>query len=231
LSRQWCISKVDGQYLANLENILRLYSLPYDPEYIIICFDERPCFLIGDLKTPIPMQVGKHGCKKIDYQYEKMGSCALLAAIEPLTGKRFAKVYERRTAAEYTDFMEYLIQQYPNAKKIIVIQDNLNTHKKGSFYEHRQASIAAEMADKLEFHYTPKCSSWLNMIEIEFSAIARTALNKRIPTIELLTEQINAIVKERNDKEIKIKWQFSIETARKTLESKYHKVNKENKII
>ena len=124
--------------------------------------------------------------------------------------------------------MEYLIQQYPNAKKIIVIQDNLNTHKKGSFYEHRQASIAAEMADKLEFHYTPKCSSWLNMIEIEFSAIARTALNKRIPTIELLTEQINAIVKERNDKEIKIKWQFSIETARKTLESKYHKVNKEN---
>ncbi len=127
--------------------------------------------------------------------------------------------------------MEYLIQQYPNAKKIIVIQDNLNTHKKGSFYEHRQASIAAEMADKLEFHYTPKCSSWLNMIEIEFSAIARTALNKRIPTIELLTEQINAIVKERNDKEIKIKWQFSIETARKTLESKYHKVNKKNKII
>lgn len=177
------------------------------------------------------MEVGKHKCKKIDYQYEKFGSCALLAAIEPLAGKRFAKVYERRTAAEYTDFMEYLIAQYPNAKKIRIVQDNLNTHKVGSFYDHREHTIASAMADKVAFHYTPKCSSWLNMIEIEFSAISRIALNKRIPTMLMLTKQVDEIVKIRNQKEIKIVWQFSLTQARKTLTSKYHLANKDNKII
>jgi transposase len=230
LSVQWCIPKVDGQYLACLEDILKIYALPYNPEYPVICFDERPCFLIGDVKNPIPMEVGKHKCKKIDYQYEKFGSCALLAAIEPLAGKRFAKVYERRTAAEYTDFMEYLLAQYPAAKKIILVQDNLNTHKIGSFYDHREHTIASDMADRVEFHYTPKSSSWLNMIEIEFSAISRTALNKRIPTIEILTKQIEEIVAIRNQKEIKIKWQFSLKKARSTLNTKYNLVNSLNKI-
>ena len=231
MSVQWCIPKVNGEYLANLEDILKLYARPYDPEYPVICFDERPCFLIGDLKNPIPMEVGKHKCKKIDYQYEKFGSCALLAAVEPLQGKRFTKVYDQRTAAEYTDFMEYLIEQYPKAKKIIIVQDNLNTHKIGSFYQHREQEIASNMADKVEFHYTPKCSSWLNMIEIEFSAIARIALNKRIPTKEKLTQQIDAIVKIRNENQVKIKWQFSLQQARITLNSKYNLVNKNNKII
>jgi transposase len=208
-----------------------LYARPYDSKYPVICFDERPCFLIGDLKNPIPMEFGKHKCKKIDYQYEKFGSCALLAAIEPLSGKRFAKVYDRRTASEYTDFMEYLIAQYPDAKKIIIVQDNLNTHKIGSFYDHREANQASEMANRVEFHYTPKCSSWLNMIEIEFSAISRIALNKRIPTKEKLIQQIDTIVKIRNNNQVKIQWQFSLKQARITLNSKYNKANQLNKII
>jgi transposase len=209
-----------------MEDVLEVYSRPYEAAYPVVCFDERPCFLIEDTLAPIPTQEGK--LAKEHYSYKKNGSCALLAAIEPLAGKRIASVYEHRTKAEYTQFLQHLSERYAHAKKIIVVQDNLNTHQISSFYDQLPADQARALAERFEFHYTPKGASWLNMIEIEFSALSKQCLKRRIPTKEILEQQINAITKERNDKNIKIHWQFSIQSARTKLNNKYAKVNTAN---
>jgi DDE superfamily endonuclease len=222
----WCISKVDSSFLAKMEDILAVYAQPYNEQYPVVCFDERPCFLIGDTITPIPTQTGK--VAKEHYSYSKNGSCCLLAAIEPLQGKRIAKVYDQRTKKEYTHFMQQIANNFPNAIKIKLIQDNLNTHQTSSFYEHLPADEAKKLADKFEFHYTPKSASWLNMIEIEFSALSKQCLNRRIPTKEKLEEQLNAIIKKRNEKEIRIDWQFSLTNARNKMNSRYTQVNDQN---
>src|SRR4051794_30105476 len=210
-----------------MEDVLEVYSRPYEQEYPVVCFDERPCFLIEDTLTPLPTQEGK--IAKEHYSYKKNGSCALLAAIEPLAGKRITQVYDQRTKKEYTRFMQHLSQSYPQAKKIIVVQDNLNTHQTGSFYDHLPADRARALAERFEFHYTPKDASWLNMIEIEFSALSKQCLSgRRIATKELLEQQLKAIVEHRNDKGIKINWQFSIQSARTKLNNKYTNVNTMN---
>ena len=226
LKRQWCIGRVDSAFLAKMECLLWLYGLDYDEHYPVVCFDERPCFLIGDVVQPIAMQSGL--AAKEHYAYAKNGSCCLLAAIEPLTGERFAQVHARRTKKEYAIFMQGLAALYPNATKIRVVQDNLNTHNLSSFYENMPADEAFELAQRFEFFYTPKAASWLNMIEIEFSALARQCLNRRIPTMQLLEEEILTLVKERNEKQIKIKWQFSVKKARTKLNRQYSKVNELN---
>ena len=202
-----------------MERLLWLYALPYDAQYPVICFDERPCFLIGDKVEPLALQGGQ--VRKEHYAYEKNGSCALLAAIEPLTGNRLAQVHEQRTMKEYASFFKQLAARYPKATKIRVVQDNLNTHKSGSFYQHLPAPEAFALAQRFDFYYTPKSASWLNMIEIEFSALARLCLDRRIPTIALLEKEILAIIKERSFKKIKIHWQFSLESARTKLNSHY----------
>src|SRR3954469_12516800 len=143
--------------------------------------------------------------------------------------KRITQVYDQRTKAEYTRFMQHLSQSYPQAKKIIVVQDNLNTHHTDAFYDHLPADQARALAEHFEFHYTPNGASWLYMIEIEFSALSRQCLSgRRIATKELLEQQLNAIVAERNDKGIKINWQFSIQKAREKLNNKYNDVNYQN---
>ncbi len=219
----WCIGKITASFLARMEQILWLYSLEYDPSFPVICFDERPCFLIEDIKTPIAMRCGK--ITKQHYAYKKNGSCVLLAAIEPLTGKRIAKVYDRRTKKQYADFMNVVASQYPQANKIRTVQDNLNTHNASSFYENFSAAKAFELTRRFEFYFTPIAASWLNMIEIEFSALARQCLNSRIPTKELLEKKVLTLVKERNDKRIKINWQFSIKQARYKMDRHYKKVD------
>lgn len=223
----WCIAQVDGSFLAKMEDVLDVYAQPYNEQYPVVCFDERPCFLIGDTIAPIPTQTGK--IAKEHYSYSKHGSCCLLAAIEPLQGKRIAKVYDQRTKKEYTHFMQAIASHYPNAIKIRLIQDNLNTHQTSSFYEHLPADEAKRLADRFEFHYTPKSASWLNMIEIEFSALSRQCLNRRIPSKEQLEQQLNAIINERNEKAIKIDWQFSLNNARNKMNSRYAQVNEQNK--
>jgi hypothetical protein len=210
-----------------MEKLLWLYALPYDERFPVVCFDERPCFLIGDVIDPIAMEPGQ--VAKEHYSYKKNGSCALLAAIEPLTGKRLAKVYESRTRKEYALFFKELAETFPKAEKIRIVQDNLNTHNDASFYEHFCAEEAFDLALQFEFYYTPKSASWLNMIEIEFSALVKQCLDRRIPTQEVLSKEVLAIVKERNEKRVKIHWQFSIEAARDKLNSKYSKVNDLNK--
>ena len=210
-----------------METLLWLYSLPYDKSYPVVCFDERPCFLIGEEVEPLSMQSGK--VAKEHYAYVKNGSCALLAAIEPLTGRRHATVYERRTKKEYAMFLKALAGCYPEAMKIRLVQDNLNTHNLSSLYDNLDAQEAFELSQRFEFYYTPKSSSWLNMIEIEFSALAKQCLGRRIASEQRLREEIEAIIKERNDKQIKINWQFSIKIARSKMNSCYCRVNEDNK--
>jgi DDE superfamily endonuclease len=227
LKVSWCIAKVDSAFLAKMEDVLDVYAQPYNADYPVVCFDERPCFLIEDTIAPLPTQEGK--IAKEHYSYKKNESCALLAAMEPLAGKRITQVYDQRTKKEYTCFMQHLSESYPDAKKILVVQDNLNTHQTASFYDHLPADQARALAERFEFHYTPKGASWLNMIEIEFSALSKQCLSgRRIATKELLEQQLKAIVEQRNEKGIKINWQFSIQSARTKLNNKYINVNSLN---
>ena len=162
------------------------------------------------------------------YAYVKHGSCALLMAVEPLTGRREARVFDRRTKQEYAQFMKALAARYPQAEKIGVVQDNLNTHSTRAFYEAFSAEEAFALAQRFEFYYTPKAASWLTMIEIEFSALSKQCLDRRIATKEELTREVLAVVKEREAKAVKIEWQFSIESARGKLNRHYRQVNAEN---
>lgn len=209
-----------------MEQLLALYALPYNPLYPVICYDERPCFLIGDLLEPLALQTGQ--VRKEHYAYEKLGSCALLAAIEPLTGQRLAQVHGQRTKREYTLFCQALAAPYPEAIKIRLVQDNLNTHDTSAFYEHLPADEALALAKRFEFYYTPKSASWLNMIEIEFSALARGCLQRRIPTQAQLEREVLALVAERQVKGIKITWQFSVQAARRKLNAHYTRVQTDN---
>lgn len=161
--RQWCISAITSEFLARLEIIIRIYLLPYNELRPVICFDERPCFLIGDTVTGLDMKQGSPA--KENYAYTKHGSCCVLAAIEPKTGKRLAHIRRHRGKKEFTLFMKSLASNYPNADKIVVILDNLNTHNFSGFYETLSAEEASELAQRFEFVYTPKSASWLNMIE------------------------------------------------------------------
>ena len=205
-----------------MERLLWLYGLPYDPDYPVICFDERPCFLIGETVEPLALQSGQ--VYKEHYAYEKNGSCSLLAAIEPLTGQRLAQVHPQRTKKEYALFCQALEAAFPKVKKIRLVQDNLNTHNASAFYENMPAAEALALAQRFEYYYTPKSGSWLNMIEIEFSALARQCLNRRIPTMSRLEKEVLSLIKDRSEKKIKITWQFSIESARDKLNKHYQRV-------
>ena len=209
-----------------METILALYALPYDPAFPVVCFDERPCFLIGDLVEPIALQTGR--LRKEHYAYEKLGSCALLAAIEPLTGQRVAQVYDHRTKKEFALFCQAVANAFPDATRIRLILDNLSTHDISAFYEHLPADQAFVLAQRFDFVFTPKSASWLNMIEIEFSALARLCLHRRIPTIDHLRSEVLALVDERTRNRVKIDWQFSIQSARSKLNSHYVRVNSAN---
>jgi hypothetical protein len=222
LKRTWCIGQLNSLFLAQMERILWLYALPYDPDYPVVCFDERPCFLIGDRVEPLALQSGQ--VRKEHYAYEKLGSCVLLAAIEPLTGQRLAQVHAHRTKQEYTCFCQALAAAYPDASQIRLVQDNLNTHNASAFYESLPADEAFALAQRFAFYYTPKSASWLNMIEIEFSALSRLCLARRIPTQARLEAEVLALIKERHDKQIKLHWQFSIPAARIKFNSHYAKL-------
>jgi hypothetical protein len=226
LKKTWCIGQINAAFLAQMERLLWLYSLPLDARFPVVCFDERPCFLIGDTVTALAMKAGQ--LRKEHYEYAKHGSCALLAAIEPKTGRRLAQVHDHRRKREYAVFLKELAAQYPQAEKVRLVQDNLNTHNTSSLYETFAAEEAFALAQRFEFYYTPKKGSWLNMIEIEFSAIARQSLHRRIATKAELEREVGAIVKERAAKAIKIEWQFSIESARTKLNWHYESVQAEN---
>lgn len=205
---------------------MAVYARPYDPKNPVLCYDERPCFLIGELIKGLEMKADQ--VKKEHYAYEKNGSCSLLESIEPLTGKRIADVFDQRRKVEFAAHFLKVAAEYAEAEKITVVLDNLNTHNESSFYEAFSAEEAKRLSDKFEFIYTPPKASWLNMIEIEFSAVSRQCLDRRIASKEELEKQVLALAKERSEKAIKINWQFSIATARTKLNRHYKKVNPEN---
>lgn len=205
-----------------MEQLLWLYAQPYDSAYPVVCFDERPCFLIGEVIAPLNPQPGKP--TRQHYEYSKEGSCVLLAALEPLTGQRLGQVHPQRTKREYALFLRELAQCYPQAHKIRLVQDNLSTHTLAALYEQFPVAEAFALAQRFEFYFTPKGGSWLNMIEIEFSAVSRQALSRRIPTQEELAREVLALLHERAQHGIKINWQFSLQAARSKFQRHYQKL-------
>lgn len=208
-----------------MERLLWLYALPFDPACPVVCFDERPCFLIGEEVAPLNAKPGQ--VAREHYAYTKHGSCCLLAAIEPRTGTRLARLYPQRTKREYALFLQALAARYPAAEKIRLVQDNLNTHDLSALYENFAPAEAFALAQRFEFFFTPKAASWLNMIEIEFSALARECLHRRIPSFDTLAREILTLVEERAAKAIKITWQFSLDQAREKFARHYRPVRAE----
>lgn len=219
MKKTWCIGQISGEYLARMENILHLHRLAYDAARPVVNLDEMPIQLLGEAVAPLPMK--KDAPKKVDYEYRRCGTAALFIAVEPLSGQRIIEVSQRRTKADYCRFLQKVAASYPKAAKIVLIQDNLNTHHAGSFYENLPPTEAFALAQRFEFHYTPKKASWLNIAELELSALARVCLSRRIETIEQLRSELEAVVKQRNKEQTKIQWQFSIEDARTKLKRHY----------
>jgi hypothetical protein len=205
-----------------MEDLLHLYSLPYNERLPVVCFDELPVQLVGEVVAPLPMKAGKP--KRCDYEYARHGSCSLLVAFEPLTGRRLVESSKQRTKLDYCRFMQRVEALFPQAEKIVLVQDNLNTHTAGSFYENLPPEEAFDLRQRFEMHYTPKKGSWLNMAELELSALSRICLSRRIPSMEELDGEIQSLVKERNQLAIKVEWQFSIAKARKKLSRHYEQV-------
>jgi hypothetical protein len=210
---------MDAAFFARMEDILHLYSLPYNPKRPLVVFDERPCFLIGDVLTPIPMEAGMP--KREHYEYAKNGSCTVFLAFEPYTGRRWVKVFEKRSGLEYAKFMQYVSDQFKDVEKIMLVQDNLSTHSTSSFYSHLKPDPAFKLAQRFEFHFTPVKSSWLNMAELELSALSRQCLNRRIGRMAELEREVKAWVRARNKACVKVDWQFSIGLAREKFAAKY----------
>jgi hypothetical protein len=209
-----------------MEAILHLYNLPFNEKHPVVCFDELPVQLLGEVVMPLPMKAGQP--KRFDYEYERGGTCSLLVAFEPLTGSRLVETSKQRTKADYCRFMLRVAASFPTAERIVLVQDNLNTHNASSFYENLPPEEAFALAQRFEMHYTPKKASWLNMAELELSALSRLCLSQRILSIEELDREIQSLVKERNELKIKVEWQFSIAKAREKLSRHYEKVKSKN---
>lgn len=205
-----------------MEHVLNTYEQPYDPRRPVVCFDERPCQLLSDVLMPIPMKPGR--VERQDYHYERHGTCAVLMAVEPLAGHRFVKVTEQRTKEDYSEFMKSLASIYPDAKKIVLVQDNLNTHNPSSFYETFDAPEAFALSQRFEMVYTPKKASWLNMAEIELSALSKQCLDRRIDQRRVLAKEVMTWSKKRNRLQTKISWHFTKSIAREKFIEAYNTI-------
>lgn len=210
-----------------MEDLLDLYGEAYDSRRPVICFDERPCPLIAEVRVPIPAQSGQ--LERYDCEYKRNGVVNLFAFFEPLVGERLLEVTQQRTKADFAHQMKTLVDVYrPDADCIRLVVDNLNIHHPATLYETFEPEEANRILKKLEFHYTPKHASWLNQVEIEFSVLSRQCLNRRIPTREELAEEVKAWQNERNAQRATVNWRFSSADARIRLERLYPKLEQEN---
>ncbi len=205
-----------------MEEVLDIYEREYDPQKPVICFDERPCQLIGDVVVPIPMEPGR--VKRQDYYYKRNGTCVVMIAFEPLTGKRITEVREQRTKKDYAKFMKRVERAYPEAEKIIIVQDNLNTHNPSSFYETFSPKTAFRLTQRFQMVYTPKKASWLNMAEIELSVLSKQCLDRRIGNIKMFSKEVYAWTKHRNRQRATVSWQFTKNEARDKLGRHYRAI-------
>ena len=199
-----------------MEDVLEVYTRPYDPQRPQVCMDETSKQLVGETREPLPAEPGQP--ERFDYEYVRNGVCNLFIHFEPLTGRRRVKVTQRRTRHDWAEFIRELVdEQYPDAEKIILVQDNLNTHTPGSLYDAFPPAEARRLTEKLEIHYTPKHGSWLNMAEIELSVLGRQCLDRRIDHPTDLCRHVAAWEGERNAAALRMQWRFDTDTARTRL--------------
>jgi len=220
LKEQWCIPEVSAEFVACMEDVLELYAEPYDAKRPKVNFDESSKQLIKESRQPLAAQAGQPA--RFDYEYERNGTRNLFLFIEPQAGFRHVNVTNQRTRIDFAHQMKWLVDvAYPQAEVIRLVMDNLNTHKAASLYEAFAPEEARRIGKKLEFHYTPKHGSWLNMAEIELSVLQRQCLNRRLSDEATLVHEVGAWEKERNEKQATIDWRFSVTDAREKLKRLY----------
>ena len=208
---------MSAEFVANMEDVLDLYAEPYDPQRPVVCFDETSTQLLAETRPSLPPRPGLP--LRQDYEYRREGTRNLFLACEPLAGWRQVAVTQRRTMQDFAHQMRWLVDEaYP---EVPVVLDNLNTHRAASLYETFPAADARRIAKRLEFHYTPKHGSWLNMAEIEFSVLSRCCLKQRLPDEDALGREVQALVRERNAARVGIKWRFKTQDARSKLHRLY----------
>lgn len=198
-----------------------MYSRPYDPARPVVCMDEKPYQLLDETRNPIPAKPGK--LERIDSEYKREGTCSIFIFTEPLAGWRYAEAFPRRTKVDWAHRVKWVLDhQYPAAEKVVLVMDNLNTHVVSSLYEAFPPKEAFRLAQRLEIHYTPKHGSWLDIAEIELSALAAQCLGqRRIPNIEMLNKELSAWETLRNSKQNGVDWHFSCDDARIKLKRLY----------
>jgi hypothetical protein len=204
-----------------MEDVLEVYARPYDPARPVICMDEKPYQLLGEVREPITMEPGKP--ERVDSEYRREGTCSIFMFTEPLAGWRYAEAFRRRTKIDWARRVKWVLDnQYPDAEKVILVMDNLNTHVTSSFYEAFPPKEALRLSKRLECHYTPKHDSWLDIAEIELSALAAECLgSRRISNIEDLNKELRAWETRRNANQKGVDWQFSTDDARVRLKRLY----------
>lgn len=205
-----------------MEDVLDIYEMPYDPAIPVVCMDEKPYRLLGEVREPLSMRPGDTG--KMDSEYIRNGTCSIFVFVEPLGGVRHVSVRNHRTATDWAEEIKYLVDtSYPDKEKIILVMDNLNTHAIASLYKTFPAREARRIARKLEVHYTPKHGSWLNMAEVELHVMTRQCLSRRIAEIDGLRQELAAWESDRNQAGANICWHFTTDNAREKLISLYPK--------
>ena len=221
LRKCWVIPpEQSGEFVAHLEEVLELYHLPYTPDIPLVCMDEQPVQRIKETRQPLPAAPGKP--EKVDYEYERNGTANIFMFTEPLNGTRHVHVTAHRTAVDWAHEIRDLLEvDYPEAERVRLVCDNLNTHGIGSLYEAFPPEKARELVNRLEIHYTPKHGSWLNIAEIELSALTGQCLDRRIPDIETLRNETRAWEKRRNARQKGVDWQFTTQNARIKLKRLY----------
>jgi hypothetical protein len=203
-----------------MEDVLDLYAEPYDPQRPVVCFDESLVHLVSETRSPLPVRPGRIAC--YDYEYKREGTANLFLFVQPLLGWRQVNVTAHRTKLDFAGQMKLLVDVYlPNVNLIRLVVDNLNTHTHASLYERFAPAEARRITRKLEFHYTPKHASWLNMAECEFAALTTQCLDRRIPDAITLSQEIDAWQTKRNQHKTKINWQFDTASAREKLKRLY----------
>ena len=203
-----------------MEDILDVYERPYNPNIPVVCMDEKPYQLLGEVREPLPMRPGNDAI--IDSEYKRNGTCSIFAFIEPLGGNHHVSVREHRTATDWAEEIQYLVDvMYPDVEKIVLVMDNLNTHRPASLYKLLPPAEARRILKKLEIHYTPKHGSWLDIAEIELNVMTRQCLSRRIYNMDLLIAELSAWEDERNSNKATVDWQFKTSDARIKLKSLY----------
>jgi hypothetical protein len=221
--KMWCVPQVDGEFVARMEDVLDLYAEPPDPTCPVVCLDESPLQLIGETRQPIPAAPGQ--VARADYEYRRCGTVNLFVAMDVHRPWRRGTVTERRTAQDYAARLRALVDvDYPQAERIRVVQDNLSTHTPGALYEAFPAAEARRILRRLEFHYTPKHASWLNMVEIEIGVLKQQCLDRRIETRARLEAEIATWEHDRNASGARINWMFTTEKARAKMGRAYQKL-------